>query len=325
MDDRVAPTRVIVATIPGRFRDAVLAEPPIGAETLPLGSAPIAPDPVAEVVLLGGAVAPIAEVLRAMPAVRWIHTTSAGVERFLVPELVERDDIVFTNSSGAHEGPMAEFVLAAVLAAAKRFPTHLANQRNHVWADGREHGRQRLVRGATVLILGPGKVGAEFAILAKAIGMRVLAVRRGTEPLPEADETGTPDDLMRMAAEADYLVVTAALTPETRSIVSHDVLAALPSHAWVINVARGPLVDEHALLDALRSGQIAGAVLDTLWTEPLPPDSGWWDEPNVVITGHTSSGSAHNLERTIAAFVTNLERYRAGAPLLNIVDKRAGY
>lgn len=325
MRDETAPTRVIVATRPGRFRDAILAEPPLGARTVALGPSPIAPDPVAEVLVVGGEPAPIAEILRAMLGLRWIHASSAGVERFLVPELVNRDDIVFTNSSGAHEGPMAEFVLAAVLSAAKRLPTHFSNQRAHAWAEGREHGRQRMVRGATVLILGPGRVGAEVARLARAIGMRVVAVRRSGLPLPAADATGGPEDLARLAAEADYLVVTAALTPETRGMVSRDILAALPPHAWVINVARGPVIDEQALRDALLTDGIAGAVLDTLWTEPLPPDSPWWDMRNVVITGHTSSGSAHNLERTVGAFTANFERYRTGRPLLNIVDKRAGY
>jgi phosphoglycerate dehydrogenase-like enzyme len=320
-------TRVIVATRPGRFREALLTQPPDGAETRALGPLPLERDDQASVVVVGGMAAPLAEILEAMPGVQWIHASSAGVERFLVPAVIARDDVILTNSSGAHEAPMAEFVMAAILGAAKRFPNHVRNQAARRWAGSGERAQQRLVRGATALILGPGRVGREVARLARALDMNVIAVRRGDVDLPEAQETGTPADLVRLATRADYLIVTAALTTQTRGIVSTDVLAALPSHAWVINVSRGPIIDEAALAAALRDNRIGGAVLDTLWTEPLDSDSPWWEMPNVVITGHSASanGSTDNLERTLAAFRDNLARYRRGEPLLNVVDKRAGY
>lgn len=293
-------------------------------ETLEL-SDPVGFDSRVEVVVVGGAVAPLADILTSMPGIRWIHASSAGVERFLVPEVVERDDIVLTNSSGAHDEPMAEFVIGALFAAAKRIPDHIANQAVRHWPGGKEHGLQRMLRGATIVVVGPGRVGTEVVRLAGLLGMNVIVVRRTAEPFPGAAETVGPERLAQVAARADYLVATAALTGETRGLISAEVLTALPRHAWVVNVGRGPLIDEDALLTALRTGAIAGAVLDTLWDEPLPPDSQWWTAPNAIITGHTSSGSAHNLERTVAAFTENLERYRAGQPLLNVVDKRAGY
>lgn len=319
--------RIVLATRPGRLSDALLAEPPDGAELVPLGASPLAIDERAEALCVGGPLpVPFREVLDAFPRVRWIHAASAGVDRFLVPELLDRADIIVTNASDAHALPMAEFVVAAILSAAKDLPTYVRNHDGRVWPPTDRRPAHQTIRGATVVILGPGRIGREVARMARGLGMRVIAVRRRPELLGDADETVGPAELSRVAARADYLVVTAALTSETRGIVSRAVIGALPGHAWVVNVGRGAIVDQAALMEAIRGGRIGGAVLDALWEEPLPADSPWWDLPNVLVTGHASAGrSPELLGKQVAHFRENVRRYQAGEPLLNAVDVRAGY
>lgn len=272
---------------------------------------------------------PNPERLRALlgnaPRLRWIHTVSAGVDSMLIPEIVERDGLVLTNNSGAYDASIAEFCLAAIFAAAKRLPAHFRNQLARRWREGAEGERHADVRDATVVIVGMGSIGGELARLASAVGMRVIGVRRSGRAADGASRVVTPDRLAEIAREADYLVVTAPLTSETRGLVSRAVIAALPRHAWVVNIARGPIVDEDALYEAVRDGRVGGAGIDAWWEEPLPPDSRWWDLDNVILTPHRSFSSPRLSERSLALFAANLRRYLAGQPLLNVVDKRAGY
>jgi phosphoglycerate dehydrogenase-like enzyme len=327
-DGDAAPLRILVASQRNAIRDWLLSSPQPGVETVVFNRDEIIPDTRVEVVVIGGAAPPIARILEVMPNVRWIHSMSAGMDRFLPPELVTRDDIILTNSAGAHAASIGEFILSAVFLAAKRFPGHARNQANHEWPDSgwRSAARsQRLLRDSTVVVVGPGHIGREFTRLAKAIGMKVVAVRRRPGAIPEADRTVTVDRLPEEAAEADFLVVAAASTPASHGIVSRAVIDALPAHAWIVNVGRGAIVDEAALMAALTEGRIGGAVLDTVWQEPLPPDSRWWDVPNAVITGHTAATAAGTDKSTIEVFAENLRRYRGGEELLNVVDKREGY
>jgi len=256
-------------------------------------------------------------IISALPRLRWYHTVGAGVDRLLVPEIVARDDLVLTNNSGAYDVPIAEHVLATIFAAAKNLPRLQAAQQRREWV-GDPHDRE--VAGTTLVILGMGSIGGELAKLAAGVGMRVVGIRRTAR-----DGALTPDRLADAAAEADYLAVCAPLTPETRGIVSADVIARLPSHAWVINIARGPIVDEPALLRACRDGKIGGAAIDAWWQEPLPADSEWWTLPNVIVTPHVSFSSERVRERTVNFFVENVRRFERGEPLLNVVDKRRGY
>lgn len=256
-------------------------------------------------------------IISALPRLRWYHTVGAGVDRLLVPEIVARDDLVLTNNSGAYDVPIAEHVLATIFAAAKNLPRLQAAQQRREWV-GDPHDRE--VAGKTLVILGMGSIGGELAKLAAGVGMRVVGIRRTAR-----DGALTPDRLADAAAEADYLAVCAPLTPETRGIVSADVIARLPSHAWVINIARGPIVDEPALLRACRDGKIGGAAIDAWWQEPLPADSEWWTLPNVIVTPHVSFSSERVRERTVNFFVENVRRFERGEPLLNVVDKRRGY
>lgn len=277
-----------------------------------------------EVALGAPAMDVITEFLARAPRLRWLHTVSAGVERLLIPAITERKGFTLTNNSGSYDIPIAEFVLATMLNAAKHLPEYQRAKERRLWEKDLEHTE---LRGATVVVLGLGSIGGEVARLASAFGMRVIGVRRrtGSAPVPGVAEVIAPDRLADAVASADFLAVTAPLTPATRGLVSRDVLARMKPSAWVINIARGAIVDEPALLDALKAKRIAGAAIDAWWTEPLPPDSEWWSLPNVIATPHVSHSSPRVRERTLALFLENLRRWRAGEPLLNVVDVKAGY
>ncbi len=254
--------------------------------------------------------------LRAAPGLRWYHTLSAGVERLLAPELTP-PGLVLTNNSGAYDLAIAEHVVALIFAAAKRLPISFAAQGRHDWHDD---PRSSDVRGATLVVLGLGSIGGELATIARGLGMRVIGVRRSG-----GEGALTPDRLADAAAEADYLAVCTPLTPETRGMVDANVLARMKATSWIINISRGPVIEEQALFAALSERRIAGAAIDAWWTEPLPKDSAWWDLPNVIVTPHTSYSSPSVRERSIALIHENLRRFKAGEPLLNRVDTRLGY
>ena len=261
-------------------------------------------------------------VLAAAPRLRWVHTFSAGVDRH-VPELATHDRVLLTNNSGAYDVPIAEHVIAMIFAAAKRVPEHLAAQGRHEWQREVPHAE---VRNATLVVLGLGSIGGELAGLAGGLGMRVIGVRRDpSRPAPGVDRIVAPDRFVEVAREADYLAVTAALTPQTRGMVSAEVLRALKPTAWVINIARGPIVDEGALAAALRERRIGGAALDVFETEPLPATSPLWSLANVILTPHVSNSSPRVRERSLALVTENVRRFKAGEPLLNVVDRALGY
>jgi phosphoglycerate dehydrogenase-like enzyme len=265
-------------------------------------------------------------VLAGAPKLRWVHTFSAGVDRHL-PAMATYEHVVLTNNSGAYDVPIAEHVIAMIFAAAKRVPEHLAAQGRREWQREVPHAE---VRGATLVILGMGSIGGELARLAGGLGMRVVGVRRdpshrGASPAPSVDRIVSPDRFVEVAREADYLAVTAALTPQTRGMVSSEVLAALKPTAWVINIARGPIVDEAALVAALTERRIGGAALDVFETEPLPAESRLWSLDNAILTPHVSNSSPRVRERSLALVAENVRRYKAGEPLLNLVDRTVGY
>ena len=261
-------------------------------------------------------------VLAAAPKLRWVHTFSAGVDPH-VAEMAKYPKVLFTNNTGAYDIPIAEHVMAMLFAAAKRVPEHLAAQARHEWQRERPHAE---LRDATLVILGMGSIGGELARLATAVGMRVIGIRRdASRPAPGVERIVPPDRLRDVAGEADYLAVTAALTPRTRGMVSANVLRALKPTAWVINIARGPIVDEAALALALQERRIGGAALDVFDTEPLPASSPLWSCDNAIITPHVSNSSPRVAERSLALVAENLRRFNAGEPLLNQVDRTVGY
>jgi phosphoglycerate dehydrogenase-like enzyme len=264
-------------------------------------------------------------VLAGAPKLRWIHTFSAGVDRH-VPAMAKYEKVLLTNNSGAYDVPIAEHVIAMIFAAAKRVPEHLAAQQRHEWQREMPHAE---VRGATLVILGLGSIGSELARLAAAVGMRVIGVRRdASRPDPTAavvQRIVSSDRFAEVVPEADYLAVTAALTPQTRGLVSAEILAALKPTSWVINIARGPIVDEAALAAALKEKRIGGAALDVFDTEPLPAGSPLWSLDNAILTPHVSNSSPKVRERSLALVTENVRRFKAGEPLLNLVDRAAGY
>ncbi len=254
-------------------------------------------------------------------ALKWIHVAAAGVDKLLFPELVD-SDVVVTNSRGIFDRPIAEFVLASILAFAKDLPGSFRRQQDAVW----EHRETERVDGSTALIVGTGSIGRETARMLTAVDMRVSGVGR-TARSGDADfgTVHAASDLAAVVGDADYVVLIAPLTDATRGMVDAGVLAAMKPTARVINVGRGELADEGVLVDALRSGEIAGAALDVFATEPLPESSPLWAMENVLISSHLSGDAVGWLQRLSALFTDNARRYLAGDPLLNEVDKPLGF
>ena len=265
------------------------------------------------------------EVFEAATRLRWIQTTSAGVDRLLFDEL-RSSDIVVTNASGVYSGSMAEQVLAMMLALARLIHTSVREQAAGRWPGPAVRGQGDVLEGKTCVILGLGSIGTEVARRAKAFGMTVVGIRRRpTDRPPVVDELVGPQRMKEALARADYLVVTLPLTEATRHIVDADALSVMKPPAYVLNVGRGALIDEAALVAALQEGRLAGAGLDVFEKEPLPEDSPLYSMANVIITPHSSGHSPGNWARLVELFCRNLTRYLSGQPLLNVVDKEAGY
>lgn len=269
------------------------------------------------------------ELLRAGPRLRWVHTGTAGVGASLSPEMLARD-VLFTNSAGVSAPPMAETVVGMILYFARGFDFAVRGQARAQWWKGPFEGPDTAVRevaGSIVGILGFGGIGREVARRVIALGARILALkrRRAGEAMEGIEVLFGRDGLLRLARESDYLVVAAPHTRETQGIVSAELIAAMKPGAVLVNVSRGALVDEGALVEALRAGRLRGAALDVFATEPLPPEHPFWRLPNVLVTPHVSAFTPRYWERECALIEENLRRYLEGRPLLNVVDKRAGY
>jgi phosphoglycerate dehydrogenase-like enzyme len=267
--------------------------------------------------------AALGRILAAAPRLRWMHTPSAGVDGLLLPRVVD-GAIVLTNSAGAHAIPIAEFVLMFMLGHAKQVRELAALRPADAWPRARELHLAEL-HGKTVLILGLGHIGQAVARHAAAFGMRVFGSRRHPAPLEGVARVVGEQAWRELLPEADYIVIAAPLTDATRGMVDAAAFARMKREAYLINIARGEIVETEALLAALRGGQIAGAGLDALPEEPLPPDHLLWSTPNVWITPHISWSSPHMSERTVEIFLENLRRYQTGQPLINVVDTMVGY
>jgi phosphoglycerate dehydrogenase-like enzyme len=252
---------------------------------------------------------------------RWVHVAAVGVEAVLFPELVS-SSVTLTNSRGVFDQAMAEYVLGLILAFAKGLPATLDLQRRHAW----QHRETERVGGQTVLVVGAGGIGRAIGRLARGAGMRVAGVARTARSSdPDLGHVGALPELETLLAEADYVVIALPLTPETRGMVGAAAIGHMKPTARLINVARGPIVDEDALVRALRAKRIAGAALDVFADEPLPADHPFWDLPGVIVSPHMSgdfTGWAAGLSQL---FVDNFQRWRRGESLLNVVDKRRGY
>ena len=259
---------------------------------------------------------------------RWIHSSAAGVGNMLFPELVQ-SEVVLTNSSGVSADPIAEHVLGLTLALFRKFPAAFRSQALRHWAqnDMVSPPPLRHVQGAHALIIGLGSIGAACAWRFAALGAEVSAIRRRLDrPAPPGvSRVASVEDLHQLLPQADVVVISAAQTRATRGLIGDTELSLMPPHGILINVSRGKLVDERALVVALQQGTISGAGLDVFEHEPLPPESPLWALPNVIITPHMSGFRPDHWDAVTTLFADNLQRFERGEPLRNVVDKSAGY
>ncbi|MBI2907279.1 MAG: D-2-hydroxyacid dehydrogenase [Chloroflexi bacterium] len=257
------------------------------------------------------------------PRLKWVQTSSAGIDTILGSSLW-RSHVTITNASGIHVVPMREHVLGIMLLFARRFRLALAQQQQRYW---KRYVPEELC-GKTLGVVGLGRIGESVACLARAFGMSVVAVRRsatGRETSPVADKLYPPTGLLEMLGECDFVLVSVALTDETRKLIGERELKAMKPTAYIMNIARGQVIDEAALIEALKENWIAGAGLDVFDNEPLPPESELWTLPNVIITPHEAGVMPEYNTRALEVFLENLRRYLAGQPLINVVDRARGY
>ena len=255
------------------------------------------------------------------PRLRWLQSTSAGIGQMVKRVGLDQTKITFTTASGVHARPLADFCLMAMLMFAK----------NYVWMD-RDKKAKRWERycgeeltGKTLAIVGVGRVGQEVARHGKRMDMRVNGMRRSSAPVPDIDKLFDRAELHAMLREADFLVLAAPHTSETEGIIGEAELAVMKPTAVLINIGRGALVDEDALVRALQQKRLAGAALDVLREEPPPQDSPLWDMPNVIISPHSASTVTQENARITEIFCDNLRRYLSGQPLRNVLDKQKLY
>jgi phosphoglycerate dehydrogenase-like enzyme len=262
-------------------------------------------------------------VLRRAPGLRWLHARSAGVDRVIVPEVLDHP-LILTNGRGVFSPALAEFVLAALLFFAKDLPRLVRSQDAAIW----DPHDVEMLEGRTVGIVGYGDIGRAVAERLLPFGARVLGLRRRpqlAEKDPRVGEVLPPERLGELLARSDDVVVAAPLTPETRGLLAREAFDSMKPTAVIVNVGRGPVVDEAALLAALEQRRIRGAALDVFETEPLPPGHPLWHLPNVLLSPHCADHVPGWIDAAMRLFLRNLDLFRRGEPLLNVVDKARGY
>jgi len=259
--------------------------------------------------------------VRKAPNLRWLHVFNAGVDHPIFGEMLDRG-VRVTNSAGTTAVPIAQTAIGGLLMLARGFPHWLDGQRRRAWEPMRGSEQPDDLAGQTICVLGLGGIGAEIARLAAALGMNVVGIRRSPRrPDDPVAEIQPPAALAQVLPRCRWLAIACPLSAETRRLVDAAMLARLPRGARLINVARGEIVDEAALIEALRSGHLAGAYLDVFEQEPLPAASPLWDLPSVIVTPHNSAASTGNAPRVFALFVHNLGQWARGLPLTNEVRR----
>lgn len=279
----------------------------------------------AEIILnWSGSLALLREVFLMSRTVRWIHSRSAGLEQTLFPELIE-SEVTLTNGSGVFSPSLGEFALAAILYFAKDLRRMIRNQMAGRW----EQFDITMVSGQTLGIVGYGSIGHAVATRARALGMHVLALKRHISRPPAQDslieQFYTPERRLEMLSRCDYIVVTVPLTEQTRGLIADAEFAVMKKNPVVINLGRGPTIDERAIISALSTNRIRGAVLDVFDQEPLPEDHPFYRMENVLLSPHCADHTPDWQDNAMQFFLTQLERFRRGESLLNIVDKALGY
>jgi phosphoglycerate dehydrogenase-like enzyme len=297
-----------------------------GVETIAGNSAEIFKPTAARASVLfnwSGALALFRQVFAMCPNLRWVHSRSVGLERTLFPELLD-SRVPLTNGIGVFSPSLGEFVLAAILYFAKDFRRLIRNQNAGVW----KPFDVLPIASQTVGIVGYGDIGRAVAARVTAMGMTVLAMKRHA-PGPSADpmvqQIFTPEHRIEMLSRCDYVVISTPLTSETRGMIAAREFAAMKPTAVVINVGRGPVIDEQSLIAALATGRIKGAALDVFDQEPLPAGHPFYKLENVLLSPHCADNTPDWLEQAMQLFITQFERFRNGDSLLNVVDKKLGY
>jgi phosphoglycerate dehydrogenase-like enzyme len=250
--------------------------------------------------------------------VQWVHTLSAGVDKVLFPELID-SPVPLTNGRGAFKDGLAEFALASMLFFAKDLRRLVRNQEAVRW----EHFDVVFLRGQTLGVVGYGEIGRETAKLARALGMQVAATRRRSPP--DTAELYPLERLRELLSISDYVLVATPLTPETKGMIGEAELSAMKTSAVIINVGRGPVIDEPALIAALEQKRIRGAALDVFNQEPLPEGHAYWRLHNVLLSPHSADHTVGWEQLAMQIFLKNFELFRNGQPLTNVVNKKAGY
>lgn len=322
----MAGLTLLVLSDPGEPELALLERLPEDT-CLAVGNAPEAfanLAPAAEVILSWFAPLELMKAVWQMaPRVRWVHSASAGVENVLFPELVD-SQVPVTNGRGLFSDSLAEFVLGAVLFFAKDFRRMIVSQQSARW----DPFDVELIEGKWLGILGYGDIGRAIARRARALGMRIAALRRrpdlGSQD-PLVDRLLGPAQLGELFELSDFLAVALPLTPGTRGLVGEAEVARMKPGAVLINVGRGAVIQEEALVRALRERRIRGAALDVFEQEPLPEGHPFWGLDNVLLSPHCADHFPGWKRRAMELFLENFERFRQGLPLRNLVDKRAGY
>ena len=254
-------------------------------------------------------------------SLRWVQVASAGVEGMMYPAF-KASDVILTNSRRMHGSQIAEHAFALLLSLTRRIITQHEFMKDKRW----EKAPCIELAGMTMGILGLGGIGRAIAARAKAFEFNVIAVDPEPIEKPESvTELGKLDWLLEFMAKSNVVVVCCPITPETHKLLSHEQFNQMQDGSYLVNISRGKVVDEDALIAALRSGKLAAAGLDVTYTEPCPPESPLWTEPNVILTAHTAGGSQHIQARTMRLFIDNLHRYVKGESLINVADKEKGY
>lgn len=250
---------------------------------------------------------------------RWIHIHSAGADRFVYLELMQRGVIV-TTSSGANANAVAQTAVTGLLALARRLPDLLKSQAAHTWDPLIKTGLPPDLDGQTAVIVGWGPIGQTIGHVLHAFGVKLIVVRHSNQPVDIAQRVVTLEDFAQVLPEADWLILVCPLTEQTTNLVSRQALEQLKPGGSIVNMSRGAVIDEPALIEHLKDGRVGSAYLDVFAQEPLPATSPLWDLPNVIVTPHTGGFSAGMYRRMELSFIANLNRYANGESLQNIAN-----
>jgi phosphoglycerate dehydrogenase-like enzyme len=269
------------------------------------------------------------DIFGSLARLRWVQSPAVGVGSLMFPELLA-SDVVITSARGIRARSIAEHVLGVTIALARRLPVAIRAQRDHRWAQDELEGPDvdvRTLHGQRMGIVGLGSIGRALVEIAAPFGFRITGIRRrADEPPPSGVEAvWPPDRLDDLLASSDVVVVAAPHTPDTKRLIGRREIDVVKRGALLVNVARGKLIDDEAVIDALRDGRLGGAALDVFTKEPLDPSSAYWDLPNVIVTPHVSGALRDYWTPLVALFSDNLRRFERGEPLVNVVDKAAGY